>query len=239
MHLIAEKIIVVMLRSLIYRFKLTQDTFTPLIVAPYVIKRNIHPKRGNLIDVYIPYPNPFLLDRYKKDIGLGKDFTLVNLSVKSIVREYRIPYRPLVARHWPKNINEDRMLILLKYPVSDREVFFRGQRNNPPGNFKIIETGLFYVLDIYVQNLFFVFLVGFQRKVGLSFAKGSTYIWFPDLERVSGMSAFDYRTMFGIHLFLRNLRVLHRLPKIEYKHRQDNWSEFTRLFWYRNVRPLL
>jgi len=221
-----------------YTFKLKRDSFTPMIVAPYVIKRNMHPKKGLLIDLYIPYPNPFFLFALKKQ-GLGSEFTLYSESVRQVVRQFHIPYRPLVCRHWPKMLFEDRMLIVTRYAVSDREVAFRGSRSNPPGNFKILEYGLFYVFDVYMQNLFFIMLVGFQRRLGLSFAKGSSYVWIPDLERISGMSAFEYKTMFDTDLFLRNIRVLDRLPKIEYRHRVDDWNKYRRLFWFRDIRPSL
>ena len=222
-----------------YRFKLTRHTFTPLIVAPYVIKRNLHPKKGLLIDIYVPFPNPFLLYEYKQKEKLGVEWTLMNTSLKSIVREHKIWYRPLICRHWPKNINEEHMLVTLKYAVTDREVTFRGPRTNPPGNFKILEIGLFYVLDIYIQHLFFIMLVAFQHRIGLSYAKGSTYVWIPDLERIHGTMAYQYRQFIDTHIFMRNIRVYNKLPKIQYRHREDIWTQHRRLFWFRNVKPEL
>jgi len=221
------------MKLLHYQFKFKTRTFVPILVAPYVIKRNDHPKKGKLIDVYVPYPNPFLLVEYKKRYGLGIQWTLYNNSVKDIVRLHKIPYRPLTCRHWPKTIQEERMLILLKHAVSDKEVFFKGVRNQPPGKFTILETGLFYVLDVYVRNYFFILLVAFQRRLGLSFAKGSTYIWFPDLEQLHGVQVTYYRTMYGIHLYLRNMRVLNGLPQLQFHHRTDDWSAFQKLFWWK------
>jgi len=181
-----------------------KKTFKVLFETPYVIKLNDSPTKGLLIDTYLALPNPFLLDKYR-------DVTFIADPKKHFTRV-------MVARHWPREPKEDHMQILLSYLIPYREYTFRGEREYPPGNFKIIETGTCRIFDVFVQNYFFVFILSFQKSIGFlnPISKGATYALYLDLDKMHDMSTIAIKRWNVEHIFLRLQKLMNKLPNYEY-----------------------
>ena len=186
-----------------YIFKLDPNkVFNVYLEADYIIKYNNSPTKGFLIDTYIPLPNPFIFNQYMKE------------HTTLICHPNRIYYRVMVARHWPKNIREDHMQILIPYTIPYSEYMFKGERDIPPGDFTIVERGTFRIFDLFIQGYFFVYIIGFQRTIGNlnNIAKGSTYALYLDRNKLFEMSTIRIKQWNVEPVYLRMQKIKVGLP---------------------------
>lgn len=181
-------------------------TYTPLLKTDYIIKINEHPKKGNLIDLYTALPNPILINK----VFTEKDVTYIYNSD-------RFGCKVFVGRHWPKQINEEHMLILLPYNIDVREKYFKGERlTHPIGNYKIVEKGDLYLLSFFKQAHMFIFIVYLQRKLGiLPISQGSVYAIYLDITKE--FSTSNILKWVREPLYLRNQRIYTGKPKLDIK----------------------
>ncbi len=211
-----------------YYFKLDQTkTFNVYLEAEYVIKYNDSPTKGLLIDTYIPLPNPYVFQQYMK-----KEITY-------ICQPNKIYYRVMIARHWPKTVREDHMQILLPYIIPYQEYRFKGIRDIPPGNFTIVERGTFRIFDLFIQGFFFVYIIGFQRKIGTlnNIARGSTYALYLDRDKLFDMSTIKLKQWNVEPIYLRMQKIKTGLPIYKYFDKQQLLTNrhFAPLFGIRRV----
>ncbi len=211
-----------------YFFKLANKTFKVYLEGEYIIKLNNSPTKGLLIDTYLPLPNPFYFHK------------LTNNATQTIIANpNHIYYRVMVARHWPKTIREDHMQILLPYSIPYREYIFKGPRDIPPGDFKIIERGTFRIFDLFIQGYFFVYIIGFQRKIGLlnSVAKGSTYALYFDKGKIFETSTMRLKQWNIEPVFMRLQKIKIGLPNYEYfdKKVQVTNADFVPFFGFKRI----
>lgn len=183
----------------------SEKVYFPILKSPYVIKINQHPKHGQLIDLYLHLPNPYFVNKWYHSFNTY------------YLNEYRSFYRVLVCRHWPRIINEDRMMIFTKYIVPYRELRFRGPREYPPGNWKIVEYGTVYILDIYVRGFFVIYILYFERQSGIlpaAINQGSVYALYFDFLKESDRTKIR---KFDDDMYFRFQRIFRGKPKIEIK----------------------
>lgn len=182
--------------------------YIPILKSDYVIKLNDHPKKGKLIDLYLPLPNPFYIEKYLIEPHKKENITFNYNTDKFFTRVF-------VARHWPKRTNEEHMLILLPYKIHPEEKYFKGERlSHPIGNWSILERGDMYLLSFYHYAYIFFYIVYLKRKIGiLPFGRGSVYAIYLDFKQEFSTSNIKQWTKEP--LFLRNQRIYTGQPNIK------------------------
>lgn len=191
-------------RHLNIRFNFNnKKLYIPLFRSFYTIKLNYHPQRGLLIDLHMALPSPLLANRF---LSLGKTFYFDDRQAL---------YRVLVCRHWPKSLHEDRMMIITQYVVPFTELKFKGERDYPPGNWKIAETGYVYLLDLYVKQPMIVYILYFERHSGLIpllINQGSVYALYYDFVKERNFRSL-YR--FDDNYYFRFQRIYKGRPQMK------------------------
>lgn len=207
----------------IVEFKIKFDhskEYVPIIKSDYVLKINNHPKKGLLIDFYLPLPNPYFIEKvFSKNVTYFYDTTKLYTKV-------------FVARHWPKKVNEEHMLVLLPYIIDNKEKIFQGERlTYPIGNYKIVEKGEMYLLSFFKKSHMFFYIIYLQRKVGiLPLSQGSVYAIYLDVLHEYNTS--NIMKWVDEPLFLRNQRIFTGKPKIKINKLRNIQSNMLRYFHY-------
>ena len=197
--------------------------YIPYFRSIYTIKFNRHPTKGLLIDLYLQLPNLAFIPR------------LFHYGTTYYFNERQTLFRVLVCRHWPKQLNEDRTIIITKHIVPFTELRFKGEREYPPGNWSILETGYVYLLDYYVKKPLVVYILYFERQGGILPArinKGSVYALYFDFVKsrdFAGLLRFDD------DYYFRFQRIYTGKPLMELKNLSLLQPKMQVPYFYRNI----
>lgn len=205
----------------IVEFKIKFDSskeYIPILKSDYVLKINNNPKKGLLIDLYMPLPNPYFIDK------------IFNKNVTYFYNTTKLYTKVFVARHWPKKVNEEHMLILLPYIIDNKEKLFQGERlTHPIGNYKIVEKGEMYLLSFFKRSHMFFYIIYLQRKIGiLPLSQGSVYAIYLDI--LQPFSTSNIMRWTKEPLYLRNQRIFTGKPKIKINELRMIQSSMLRYF---------